>query len=301
MKSQTTVQGNGHRDTIVRLAKAVPERRVNAPLRAAYVLSGAIAVLMIASSALGLFVHGLYRDTAWGREAVRGGDLVTLVVVAPLLIATLIFAVRGSARAQPVLLGLLVYSAYDYAYYVFGAAFNDVFLLHIALFSASVFGLACALAGVDAEAIRDRLRADTAARWIGAMLVVVGALQGLLWGFLIVRYAVTGELLHDIPVAGQHLVFALDLGLLMPTLVLAGILLFRRTAFGYTLGAAMALMGAAYQLNLMAGGVFQANADVPGTKAFPPEGILLTALFVVAAAILLWPRKEVPALQPPVT
>jgi len=301
MKGQTTVEGNGHRDTIVRLAQVVPERRVNASLRAAYVLSGAIAVLMIASSALGLFVHGLYRDTAWGREAVRGGDLVTLVVVAPLLIATLIFAVRGSARAQPVLLGLLVYSAYNYAYYVFGAAFNDVFLLHIALFSASVFGLACALAGVDAEAIRSRLRADTAARWIGAMLVVVGALQGLLWGVLIVRYAVTGELLHDIPVAGQHLVFALDLGLLMPTLVLAGILLFRRTAFGYTLGAAMALMGAAYQLNLMAGGVFQANADVPGTKAFPPEGILLTALFVVAAAILLWPRKEVPALQPPVT
>ena len=292
------VEVNGHHDTIVKLADmALPKRRANAPSRAAYVLSGVIAVLMIASSALGLFVHDLYRDTAWGREAIRGGDLVTLVVVAPLLIAALIIAVRGSVRAQPVLLGLLVYSVYDYAYYVFGAVFNDVFLLHIALFSASVFALACALAGMDAEAIRDRLRADTAARWIGAMMAVVGALQGLLWGFLIVRYAMTGELLHDIPVAGQHLVFALDLGLLIPTLILAGILLFRRTAFGYMLGAAIALMAATYQLNLMAGGVFQANADVPGTKAFPPEGILLTAVFVVAAAILFWPRKQGRALE----
>jgi hypothetical protein len=38
-----------------------------------------------------------------------------------------------------------------------------------------------------------------------------------------VRFALTGGLLADIPVDGQHLVFALDLALLAPTLVLAGI------------------------------------------------------------------------------
>ena len=69
-----------------------------------------------------------------GREALRGGVLVSLLVAAPILIAALVLAVRGSIRAQPVLIGMLAYTLYDYAYYTFGAAFNDVFLLHIALF-----------------------------------------------------------------------------------------------------------------------------------------------------------------------
>jgi hypothetical protein len=175
---------------------------------------------------------------------------------------------------------------------VFGARFNDAFLAHIALFSLSVFSLVCALPNLDASAIADRLRSRRAARWVGAVLVVVGALQGLLWVFVLVRNAITGEVIQDIPVAGQHLVLALDLGLLVPSLIVAGVLLFRGTPMGYLLGAAMAVMGAAYQLNMLIGSVFQANAHVAGITAFPPEGIFLTAVFMVAAiAVLHGPRK----------
>lgn len=287
MKNATLIESDGHRGALERSTHATQPPL----LRAAYVLTAAIAMLMVAASVVGLTVHGLYADTAWGREALRGGDLVSLCIAAPILIAALIFAVRGSIRAQPVLIGMLAYTLYDYAYYTFGAAFNDVFLLHIALFSLSVFALACAIPGVDAVAIRDLLRSTRVARWVGGMLVAVGVLQGALWVFVVLRFAATGELLHDIPVAGQHLVFALDLALLVPSLILAGVLLILGKPMGYVLGAAMAVMGAAYQLNMMAAGVFQANADIPGTSAFPPEGIALTVLFVVAAVALLRPRR----------
>ena len=116
----------------------------------------------------------------------------------------------------------------------------------------------------------------------------MGVLQGALWLFVVSRNAVTGEVLHDIPVAGQHLVFALDLSLLVPSLVVAGVLLWRQAPMGYVLGAAMCVMGALYQFNLMVAGVFQANADVAGVKAFPPEGLFLTAGFVVSALLLLF-------------
>jgi len=86
-------------------------------------------------------------------------------------------------------------------------------------------------------------------------------------------------------VAGQHLVFALDLALLAPTLVLAGILPFRRTGSGWVMRAAVCLFGAVYQVNLMLAGVFQKNAGVPGVKAFPLEGIVLTLEFVIASAV----------------
>ena len=285
------VRDAGHRERIF-----VRERLTMRPrkpgLRKVFRLSAAITILMVIASAAGLLIDGLYTDGAWAREALRGGDLVSLVLVVPLLIASLTLSARGSTRAKPVWIGMLGYTVYNYAYYVFGARFNDVFLLHIALLSMSIFALACALSSLDVAAIAARLRSVRAARWIGAFLVFVGIGQGALWIFLVLRFAVTGRLLHDIPVEGQHLVFALDLSLLVPTLIVAGVLLYRRTAVGLVLGTAVSVFGAAYQLNLMLAGVFQANAGVPGVKAFPPEGILLTVGFVAASALLLQHRER---------
>jgi hypothetical protein len=80
--------------------------------------------------------------------------------------------------------------------------------------------------------------------------------------------------------------------------VLGGIFLFRRRPLGFVLGTAMAIMGAVYQLNLMMVGVFQAHAHVVGVQAFAPESVVLTAAFVVAAALLLTSRKGNERLVP---
>jgi hypothetical protein len=255
-------------------------------------MSWAIAGLAIIAALAGLFLDGLYHEGAWAREALRGGDLVTLVVAVPLLILSLTFSMRGSMRAVPVWIGLLAYSIYNYAFYALGAAFNDAFLLHIALLSLSVYAMACALAAVDVRGVADQFRRSRGARGVGLFLVIVGGFQAALWMFVVARNAITGEVIHDVPVAGQHLVFALDLSLSMPALVLGGILLFRRRPFGFVLGTAMAVMGAVYQLNLMIAGVFQAHAGVVGVKAFAPESVALTAAFAVASALLLIPGKD---------
>lgn len=257
-------------------------------LRAAMLLSGMVAALMVAASVAGLFVTGLYDETAWGREALRGGDLVTLLVAVPILIAALVLVRRGSIRAQAVWVGMLFYGLYGYAYYVFGATFNDAFLAHIAIFSLSVFALACALPALDHAAIGRAFRGVAGvATGVGIFLIVVGVAQGGLWLYVSANNIATGEVLHDIPIAGQHIVFALDLALLAPTLVLSGILLARRRPVGYLLGTAVAVMGAVYQVNMMVAAVFQDRADVAGVRAFAPESLFLTATFVVAALVML--------------
>src|ERR687891_2395287 len=262
--------------------------------RAAYISSGMIIGLTLSASVAGLFVSGLYRDGLWAREALRGGDLATLVLAVPLLSGALVLSARGSRRAQVVWVAMLGYAIYNYAFYVFGAEFNDVFLLHIAILSMSIFALALLAPRLDVAGIAARIRGGAAARWIGAFLVLVGLGQGGLWALLILRFALTGELLADIPVDGQHPVFALDLVLLAPTLVVAGILLFRRTAAGLVMGAAVSLFGLVYQINLMLAGVFQDVAGVVGMKAFPIEGIVFTLGFAIASAALLvrWMRPD---------
>ncbi|MGZ8578601.1 MAG: hypothetical protein ACXWWX_03605, partial [Actinomycetota bacterium] len=113
----------------------------SAALRVAYWLSGAVAALMIAASVAGLVIDGVYREDDWAREALRGGDLVTLMLAAPILIVALTLSIRGSHRAEPVWIGMLIYAVYNYAFYAFGTTFNDLLLLHIALLSMSVFAL----------------------------------------------------------------------------------------------------------------------------------------------------------------
>ncbi len=256
------------------------------PRRIAYGLSAAVVFLMVVASAAGLFIDGLYQDGPWAREALRGGDLTTLLLAAPILGWSLTLSIRGSLLARAAWIGALAYGIYNYAYYVFGAAFNDIFLVHIALLTLSIGATALAVASLDVRAVAAAFRVGRAARWVGGFLVVVGSILGGLWVFLAIRFAVTGELMADIPADGIHLVFAIDLSLLVPALVVAGVLLWRRTGIGVVFGAVMTVMGLLYQVNLLVAGVFQANADVAGAKAFPPEGIVLATGFVLASAVL---------------
>ncbi len=280
------VQENGQRP----LMRDIGSHSLRKPLRNAFRLSVAIAILMVIASAAGLLIDGLYTDGAWAREALRGGDLTTLAVAVPVLLGSLVFARRGSQAAQAVWLGVLAYSVYNYAYFAFGAEFNDIFVLHIALFSLSIITLVLAVASVDMDAIADRFRGVKGTRWIGGLLAVVGAVLGGLWVFLAIRFAITGELMADIPLDGIHLVFAIDTSLLVPALVMAGVLLWRRTTGGFVFGPTMLVMGAIYQVNLLVAGEFQANADVAGVKAFPPEGVVLAAGFAAATAAMFLRR-----------
>jgi hypothetical protein len=263
-------------------------------LHAARVLSWIVVALMALSGAAVLVVGDLLAvESPWAREAFRGGELITLVVAVPLLAAALIGMRRGMAGAEAVWIGMLLYAVYNYAYAVFGLTFNEAFLLHIGAFSAAVFALACAMPALDYGRVVEAF-GHAKATGVGIFLVVVGIGQGLLWLIILVQNAITGEVLHDIPVSGQHLVFALDLALLVPSLILSGILLARRRPFGILFGTGMVVMGAVYQVNLMIAGVYGAAANVPGAKAFPAESVILTAAFIIAALALLTGSRGVP-------
>jgi hypothetical protein len=69
--------------------------------------------------------------------------------------------------------------------------------------------------------------------------------------------------------------------------VLAAVLLWRRTAWGYVLATALSVYGAVYQLNYMSASFFQANAHVAGASAFDPLTLALAIGFLISAALLL--------------
>jgi hypothetical protein len=141
----------------------------------AYVLSAVIATLTALACAGGLFIDGLYRDNAFAASAWRGTDLVTLVIAVPLLVAALILSINGSFWAQLIWLGMLDYTLYNYAYYLFGAAFNRFFLIYVALFTLSMFALVFGLSKVDITGVQQHFRPRTPVKWIAGYMLFVAA------------------------------------------------------------------------------------------------------------------------------
>ncbi len=260
-------------------------------LHAATILSWGVVALMVLQAALGLAVGGLYPEEPWAVAALRGNDLVTLVLVAPTLAAALVASRRRpSPAATAVWLGLTFYGVYNFAYYAFGTAFSRVFLLHVAALALSVWALVLLGTSVDADAVAAGVRGGRAGRVVAGFTTLVGVALLAGWGSMSVRFAVTGALPEDVmPPSAVHLVYALDLAVLAPVFVVAGVLLWRRRPWGAALAAAVNVSGAAYLAVLEVVGGFQADAGIAGRTWASPVGIGSTLLCLLAALVLLVP------------
>jgi hypothetical protein len=246
---------------------------------------------MIAAGIAGLFVDGLYRDPRSTSSMLRAYDLVTLVIVAPSLAVGAIGVRRGSTRLMLLWLGMLAATVYTYAYYLFEAALSDAFLLHVAVFSTALFALVLGLWAVDAQSIGERFSRKTPRRWISGFLALLAAGLGGLWLLAAAQFALTDR----VPV-GSALVetdslvklgMALDLSLLVPGYAVASVLLWRRSAWGYVLGAIVLTSGVAHQIGYMVALPYQVAAGVPGATPFDPGEPVIAAGFLLAAAALL--------------
>ncbi|HEX6337100.1 MAG TPA: hypothetical protein VFZ85_09105 [Jiangellaceae bacterium] len=272
--------------------------RENTGLRAARLLSAIAVVLIFAAAAAGLF-GGIYEDDESVVAMLRGYDLIALVVVTPVLGATLLPSMRTRPRAQLLWVGMLAYCVYNYALYLFGTQYSSVFLLHIAVFTVSVYALVLALAHLDVAGLA-RLFADrTPVRTVSAILALLGVALGTMWVAAAIRFVATGELPEEssklvVPFVITRLGHALDLSLLVPAYLLAAVLLWRRKAWGYTLAAMLLAAGAVHQIGYMVALPFQVNADIAGASAFDPLEPVIALAYVIALVLLLANIRDVP-------
>ena len=254
----------------------------------AFVLSIIITVLMFLASIGGLLIEGLYRDNEFVASLWRGNDLVTLTAAVPLLVGALVFTGRGSTQAQLVWLGMLAYALYNYAFYLFGAAFNRFFLFYVAIFALSIYALVFALMKIDAWEIARQFRARTPVKLIGGYLILVAAGLSFLWTLASLRFVFTGEVPPDI-VKTEHptgIVYALDLSLLTPAMALGGIWLWRREPWGFILAAMSLIKGATYTL------VLTVNSLLVASFYELPIWLLLTLASLAAIGFLIGNMKS---------
>ena len=219
-------------------------------LRLAYIASLLVAVGMAAVSLAALVDW----DRVYpGIEAKMlplfvGQDALNLVVGLPILLGAMVLARRGALIGLLLWPGALFYVAYDYGYYVLGAPYTVFFLPYIGLVTLSMYAAIAVVVGIDGAAVRERLSGVVPVRPVGGFLAVVALLFTALWTMLNLSAAAGSSPIDPV----LRVVTIMDLSVQLPSLLLGGILLWRRAPIGYVVTAGLLLQAAAYLVGLSA-------------------------------------------------
>lgn len=183
----------------------------------------------------------------------RGADAVVLFLAIPLLIFSIVRYGRGSLHGAFLLMGTLAFFLYNYASMALGAAYNNLFLLYVALFSTSFFAFVLAFTSIDREHLPAHVSSQMPHRALAVFMFAAGLVFLAVWlGLGILSPLIQRQPPQELAGYTTLVTHALDLGILMPVSVLAGILLLRRASLGYLLGFTMLILA-----------VFVVGASVP--------------------------------------
>ena len=235
-----------------------------------------------------LYGQGLYRnDTLFTAAGNRGVDLTLLVLVVPLMAVSAVLYQRGSLRGGLLLAGALSFCLYAYVSTTFASAYNPLFLLYVAIFSAGLFGLIATLRSLDPEVVRGHLGERLPRRSLAVFLYICAAATLFIWLEPIVTGLIRGEAPPLLDSYTTLVTYALDLAVITPTVLLTATMVRKRQPFGYVLSMALLVLLALLAPQIVAQSVFQVRAGVnyaPGEIVGPICGF---ATLAVAALYFL--------------
>jgi len=231
-----------------------------------YILSIIIAILAAVTSAGGLFVKNLYNDNDFVKAAWYSNDIITLFVVVPLLVITILFSKKSSPRWLMIWIGLLGYMFYNFAFYLFGAVFNIFFLLYAALFSLSAVTLILLLSNSDISNITSMFSKKTPVKVISIYLLLIATGLFLAEMSMVILFLIAGTIPETIKLTAHptSVIFALDLSIVIPVSIMAAFLLWKRNSWGYVMSIIMLVKGFAYGLVLCLGSTVLSYSDAYG-------------------------------------
>lgn len=126
--------------------------------------------------------RGLYYwDTVSMAAQMQANDLVTLVLGLPLLAISFWLALRDSLRGRILLAGTLGFILYTYITMVFGAQYNALFLVYVALFSLSLFAFVLVMMSFDLATLPAHFSERLPRGWIAGLLFFAAAFLSFAW------------------------------------------------------------------------------------------------------------------------
>ena len=237
--------------------------------------------------------HGLYYyDTVSSAAQMQGNDLITLVVGLPLLVISTWLAFRGSLRGRLLLTGTLGFFLYTYMSMSMLTAYNVLFLVYVALLALSLYAFILSMLSFDLEDLPRHFSKKLPRGWIAGVLFTVGGFLSLAWIGRVVPELINPRTPAALENTTTRVIQAMDLALIAPLAILSGILMLRRSEWGYLLASVTVLKGLTMALAVSTMAINMALRGVPDSLAIMIPFLVLTGLNLVAAVSLLRNIRE---------
>ncbi len=290
-------------------------------IRTLSALSGVIVVLALITALTGLLwqgggapesftsIHGevidiygsgIYRnDSVIRATANKGADAVTLALALPLLVVSLVLVRRRSLRGRLLLFGVLVWFLYNSASLALGTGFNELFLVYVGLMSASLFAFVLAFRSIRPEELARQLGSGPPRRGLTIFMFLIGLVTLVVW----LEAPLTSLIRNQPPGVLEHsttlITHAIDLAIILPAAILAGLLILRRDPLGYVMSIPLLFIVSLLAPMITLQTLFQLDAgvDIPVGMMIGPIGgfmaIGVIAIWLLVTLLRLVSEQEV--------
>lgn len=233
-----------------------------------------------------MYGHGLYRhDTLFFGAGNRGTDAVTLVIAIPLLATATTLYRRGSLRGGLLLLGAQAWFLYVYSSYAFTVALNGLFLVYVALFTASLWALMLTTRSFDVDALAAHTSEAVPRRALGIFLLASAAITLIIWLMDPLIALLTGDVPESLQTWSTLFTNALDIAIIVPAVAAAGWLVLRGDTLGYLIALPLLVLESLLAPMIVAQTMSQLEAGYDFTTA---QIVGPVAGFSVLAVLAMW-------------
>lgn len=251
-----------------------------------FMLSMALASLVIIASCIGLFIPETYaKETPnWIAQAI-GQDIVDLFLITPILIISVIFVYAGNKVARFVWSGTLFYLIYTFVIYCFAVHFNSMFIIYCLILGLSFYLFVYFIISNSKKAVSNWFKNKIPNKIIGIYLIVIACLFYVLWLSELIPAICTNSIPKSVVDTGllTNPIHVLDLSVCLPALFISGILLLRKHYLGLLLAPAMLVFSILMDVTI---GVLVIVMKMKGLETNMGLTIIMSLLAVVSGAFL---------------
>lgn len=132
--------------------------------------------------------------------------------------------------------GILLYYAYTYSFFVFGANLTILYLFHLPVYGLSTIGLVISCIGLFNQKTKLSIQSGRLKTIIIFYLITMSIMISYLWLNDIVAHLTNPEYRSDTPTGAPPLIiYSLDLGIIIPLMIASAILLYKNSKWVYLL------------------------------------------------------------------
>ncbi|GHP14425.1 hypothetical protein YK48G_18500 [Lentilactobacillus fungorum] len=227
--------------------------------------NGRYTITSIDGQAVTLYGLGLYKHESLSMASqVIAQDYVILILGIPGLLFSLLYA-NKSLRGMFLLAGTLAFFLYTYMSYSFAANFNNLFLVYILLMTCSLVTFISVCIDITSYGLKNCFNAVTKLNFTAGFMIVMGTLVGLMWLAKIVPPLLSGTTPESLEHYTTLIIQAMDLGIVIPAMLVGGILTLKKNPLGYFLSVVLSVKALTLLVSITAMMIGMTANNVPPT------------------------------------